>query len=67
MNTYIVTYTEAFPGANEYTEEELTKVAFVLAGSFDEAEKKVKGRFKKEMENVYIKAISLDSKATIIV
>lgn len=46
MSAYIVTYCESYPGADERTEEELTKVAFVLADSFKEAEQKVTKRFK---------------------
>jgi len=67
MRVYIVTYTESFPGAGEYTEDELTGVAFVLARSFQEANEKVEKRFKKEQESVFVKAISIDDKATIIV
>lgn len=67
MNTYIVSYTEIFPGANEYSEEELTKTAFVLATSWDGAASKVTKRFKKESESVNIKAIVLDNRATIII
>lgn len=67
MEVYVVTYRESYPGANEVPEDDLVKVAFVLAGSFKEAEDKVLKRFKTEYERVYIKAISVDEKATIIV
>lgn len=67
MDTYIVTYEEIFPGAMNRTKEELTKTAIVLAGSFDEAQRKVESRFKKEMERVKVLAIALNEDTTMIV
>ena len=67
MNTYIVTYIENYPGADEKSEEDLTKTAFVLADSFDEAKRKVEKRFEKEYESVSVRAICIDNKAHIII
>lgn len=67
MKTYIVTYRKSYPGANECTDEELQRVAFVFADSFQDAENKVTKRFKGEFESVRVIAISIDEKATIIV
>lgn len=67
MKTYIVTYEEIYPGADEVDEEVRTKVAFVLADSFKEAIQKTERKFKGDMESVSIKAVTLDLKATIIV
>ncbi len=64
---YTVTYLRIYPGADRASEEDNTAIAFVLADSFADAEKKVYRRFNGELESVSIRAISRDDAASIVV
>lgn len=72
MDVYIVTYKMSFPGANEYSDQDLTKTAFVLAESFKDAQEKVEKRFKKDFgsglsEGVSVIAISRGENGEVII